>query len=232
MILSGIVLSIICVISVSTSHLWNYQDQYYWPGDLCSKITNQSPIDLVESTMTIMYLKPFVFTNWNKVYDAELLNDGHSIDVYLRYDGPITVEAGGLPGLYKLHQIHFHWPSEHTINGRRKALEQHFVTYQHQYESIDDAKKHYNGIAVIGVLYKLSAQANENLLPIVNNIGKVKNFENSTMITINPSKLLPRNLRKFYRYSGSLTTPDCNEGVVWTIFSDVDSISPQQKHRH
>ena len=33
---------------------------------------------------------------------------------------------------------------------------------------------------------------------------------------------------KFYRYSGSLTTPGCYESVTWTVFEDVLPVSASQ----
>jgi carbonic anhydrase len=33
--------------------------------------------------------------------------------------GPISVSGGGLPGTYIFDQMHFHWASEHTLNGGR-----------------------------------------------------------------------------------------------------------------
>ena len=31
----------------------------------------------------------------------------------------IVMAAGGLPAVYRLEQIHFHWESEHTFEGKR-----------------------------------------------------------------------------------------------------------------
>uniref|UniRef100_A0A914C838 carbonic anhydrase n=1 Tax=Acrobeloides nanus TaxID=290746 RepID=A0A914C838_9BILA len=37
--------------------------------------------------------------------------------------------------------------------------------------------------------------------------------------------LLPRNRNEFYRYNGSLTTPDCNQAVVWTVYKNTKSVT-------
>lgn len=43
-----------------------------------------------------------------------------------------------------------------------------------------------------------------------------------------PNSFLPRDTAGFYRYVGSLTTPSCNEGVIWTVFTNKIPISKQQ----
>ena len=49
--------------------------------------------------------------------------------------------------------------------------------------------------------------------------------------TLSLRDLLPASTSKFYRYTGSLTTPGCNEIVVWTVFDAPIYISDRQLAR-
>lgn len=46
--------------------------------------------------------------------------------------------------------------------------------------------------------------------------------------TISVADMLPKDVTRYFRYLGSLTTPTCNEVVVWTVFEDSISISADQ----
>lgn len=43
---------------------------------------------------------------------------------------------------------------------------------------------------------------------------------NTTVLNLNLALLMGDNLQDFWRYEGSLTTPPCTEGIIWTLFKE------------
>lgn len=42
-----------------------------------------------------------------------------SVQIDVSSDQEYVLTGGGLPGAYVMDQMHFHWKSEHLINGQR-----------------------------------------------------------------------------------------------------------------
>lgn len=142
----------------------------------------------------------------------------------------IILSGGGLEEEYVFDQMHFHWGSEHTINGRRYALELHMVHHDRRY-TLREALSVKNGIAVLGVLFHVSLYENEKLQNILNSVDDIASTVGATAPITGPltaADLLPHNRGSYFRYEGSLTTPSCMEAVVWTVFTQSMPLSLDQ----
>lgn len=75
-----------------------------------------------------------------------------------------------------------------------------------------------------------SNEDNKDLEPIVDNLDQVIVYNTkSTLTTLRLSSLLPFSVEKYYRYSGSLTTPACDEVVEWFVIHEpILKISDEQ----
>lgn len=143
----------------------------------------------------------------------------------------VVMEGGGLPAKYVLDQMHFHWGSEHTVDGRRYPLELHMVHHDTRFDTLNDALAAKTGVAVVGVLFHVSTKANEaleNILAAVEEVADVAAKSATVPKILRADALLPTNTSMFFRYEGSLTTPTCAESVVWTVFTHTVSISFDQ----
>ncbi|KAM6317865.1 carbonic anhydrase 15-like [Podargus strigoides] len=170
-----------------------------------------------------------------------LANDGHTVVLSLASESApehIVISGGGLPGRYRALQLHFHWGSpagngsEHTLDGRQLPMELHIVHINVKYRTLAEAKGHPNGLAVLGFFFQVSKTPNTNYNTIVAGLRNISHAGDSVDLasTFRLSTLLPHagRLSGYYRYQGSLTTPDCSEVVVWTVFEEPVEIGQEQ----
>ncbi|XP_030623717.1 carbonic anhydrase 9 [Chanos chanos] len=220
----------------SHGHHWSYNDQEAWSAAFqhCNG-KSQSPID-VDTSKTIFTpsLPPIVLEGYD-LTDAPaltLMNNGHTLQLSLPNSMRIV---RGFDQVYLAAQLHFHWGSvevpgsEHTIDNVHFPAEIHVVHYNSKYASLSEAASKPDGLAVLGGFIGIGLHENENYEKILSALRDVSAEESNTEIPgFNVRHLLPKNLEKFYRYNGSLTTPPCFQTVNWTIFNETITVSRRQ----
>ncbi|KAF2368434.1 Alpha carbonic anhydrase [Trinorchestia longiramus] len=202
----------------------------------------QSPINIDRFSVRFSHwLRIFTlsFTNYETIPENQIaVNNGHGLQVMHDSMVPPTIRGGGLHGTYSLSQYHFHWGSdssrgsEHTIDSVRYPMEMHLVHYKTEYGSMRNAVRYSDGVTVLAVMFEVSTRDNPALAPILQQVQNIKNGRDSPMTRVPApyavASLLPDDTRKFYYYEGSVTTPPCNEVVIWIIFKETLHISQAQ----
>ncbi|EOY07966.1 Alpha carbonic anhydrase 7 isoform 2 [Theobroma cacao] len=174
----------------------------------------QSPIDMSSLRVKVIN-KSGELKKRYKPCHAIVKNRGHDISLqWPNYDAG-SIKTNGTE--YFLQQAHWHSPSEHTINGRRYALELHMV---HQCK--DPNVK--NNLAVVGLLYKFGAP-DAFLSKLIGNITSMNDHVQERYMGLIDPSLIKMGGKKYYRYMGSLTVPPCTEGVIWTMNKKVSKSS-------
>jgi carbonic anhydrase len=116
---------------------------------------------------------------------------------------------------YELIQFHFHRPSEERINGKGFEMVVHMV--------------HKDGEGRIAVLALLLERGKPQpvIQTVWNNLPLEKFDTAAPDLTLDPADLLPAR-REYYTYMGSLTTPPCQENVLWMVMKEPLQASPAQ----
>ncbi|XP_026429987.1 alpha carbonic anhydrase 7-like [Papaver somniferum] len=184
----------------------------------CKTGTEQSPIDLAFSKMRDAPELGDLQTNYTPA-SGILENIGYRI----RLQWVVAGNAGSIQInniTYVLDNIHWHSPSEHTINGMRFSLEQHLVHKNVQLQKV----------AVVAVLYAISVFKDQFLSKLEDNIVDISGTGAPSEVNI--GLIDPNDIdmsdRRYYRYLGSLTTPPCDDGVIWTIKKKVMPVRRDQ----
>lgn len=188
---------------------WGYfgeEGPKYW-GELapefatCKTGKNQSPINLKPQKAVGTTSLPG-FDVYYRETALKLVNNGHTLQVNIPLGSYIKIDGHR----YELLQYHFHTPSEHQRDGFNYPMEMHLVH-----------KDGDGNLAVIAILFQ-EGDENETLAELMSFLPqKLKKQEVHESVKIHPAKFFPAD-KKFYKYSGSLTTPPCSEGVYWMVF--------------
>lgn len=195
---------------------WKYKGKKgpeFW-GDLsaefatCKTGRNQSPIDIGKTIVTER--KPL--KTFQRFPVVDILNNGHTIQANFKTGNIMAVDGA----MFQMKQVHFHTPSENKINGQSYPLEAHFVHV--------DPK---GNLAVLAVMYE-EGPANKALAKLWKQMPKFKSKKPKKLASkVLAGQLIPRQ-KEYYRFSGSLTTPPCSEGVIWVVMKATMTASASQ----
>ena len=195
---------------------WSYQGATapeHWaelsPAYAACKAQNQTPIDIRHTARTSLPSLHIAYSS-----DAQTLtNTGHTVQV--GYADGSSIEVDG--DKFMLKQMHFHTPSENHINGKSYPMEGHLV-----HANADGA------LAVIAVMFTEGKDHIDlarlwQVMP--KTTGASTNLPIANMVAA--SHFLPTS-QDYYRFSGSLTTPPCSEGVRWLVMKNPIEASAAQ----
>ncbi|KAJ7560325.1 hypothetical protein O6H91_04G124400 [Diphasiastrum complanatum] len=181
---------------------------------VCKSGRMQSPIDVhkyeLEEDLELGML-PLTYDNAPEYSNATITNDGRTIKV-IRGGGSLIIKGVN----YSLAYVDFHSPSEHTINGVEFPLEMQVF-----HVSPEGAN------AIIVAVFEYGEAENPVLEQVTSQLGKLKKNQALAGVPVNIYSK-PTDTHHYYQYGGSLTTPPCTEGVIWTIVSTIYKVSPIQ----
>jgi len=125
--------------------------------------------------------------------------------------GKLVTEEGGA---FDFVSMHFHAPSENTVDGKQYPLELHMV-------HADEEGK----LAVLGVLYEFG-EADPDRPNQADVLLSAADADGGEPVRVDMAELYDAG-SGFWRWEGSLTTPPCTEGVLWTLQAAVETVSAE-----
>lgn len=173
----------------------------------CGAGLNQSPV-IFDSTIHAA-LKPMRMIH--KFAAKEIQSTPNGLRVLFKEGNMMVLDKTA----FQLKHLDFHTPSEHQLNGQSYPLE---IQLWHE-----DSKKN---IAIMSILFK-TGEPNAELTELLAQLPQKASEPIKLKTRFTPNELMPTN-PQYYRYSGSLTTPPCSEGVRWIVMKSPLQVSAEQ----
>jgi carbonic anhydrase len=119
---------------------------------------------------------------------------------------------------FRLVQLHFHRPGEHSIDKQVPVMELHLV---------HEDSSHHLAVLAVPIMVVEDSAGHPAIGELWSALPEGKDERRLLPRLFNPASLLPAS-RVAYLYPGSLTTGDCAESVRWTVFGEPIAISRAQ----
>ncbi|XP_074854384.1 carbonic anhydrase 4-like [Carettochelys insculpta] len=227
--------------SSSATDTWCYTDPKCGPatwGALgqCNGL-KQSPINInTSAAVPNAQLDALSLTGYE---DGEKLSsmENNGKTVYVHVEDGLRLRGQGLPYVYTAQSFHLHWGegkqkpgSEHLISDKQFDMELHIVHTKNNLNT-SDALQDPQGVAVLAFFLQASDQADssdawDSFTQCLKKVPVERNTVHLDDVFSLSDLLGPVDLARYYRYKGSLTTPNCTEAVIWTVFPDPILVSP------
>jgi carbonic anhydrase len=181
----------------------------------------QSPINIISGNAEKAGKEQISFDFHSDIDAAK--NLGHTIELEFKEGSTCTVNGKN----YVSRQFHFHTPSEHLVDGITFPMEMHIVNTLS--DSVNANKSSY---LVLAVLFKIGAE-NKFIKEFLNKIPNEEGGKNTLQtgdVRLEDlfSQFTKNEIKSYYTYKGSLTTPPFTESVQWVILKHIVEASEDQ----
>ena len=190
----------------SDSHEWSYEGttgpetwgkiKPEWRS--CHNGREQSPVEIAKGSKESRRMISLSYEE----NSATVVNNGELLQVILGRGSQAIINGKA----YELSRLDFHSPSEHEISGVSYPMEIQFV------------HKDPKGRMAILSAFVEKGPAHGELGKILSNLPTKPGVSKNLKSPLQLAAILPRDATALsYQYRGSLTTPPCTEGIIWSV---------------